>query len=72
MMLDKQKFDPPSLEANTPKVSVSVKMLKRYKSRGNDPITGRNIISEIDKLSSTEAKYSEVKGQKRSEMNEEK
>jgi len=61
MKLDKHKFDLPALEANSPKVYVSVKTLKRYKSPDNDPITRRNIISEIDKLSSSEAKYSEVK-----------
>jgi len=50
MKLDKQKFDLPALEANFPKVYMTVKTLKRYKSPGTDPITTRNIISEIDKL----------------------
>jgi len=50
MKLDKQKFYLPALEANFPKVYMTIKTLKRYKSPGTDPITTRNIISEIDKL----------------------
>lgn len=50
MKLDNKKFDLPALMDNSPKVYISVKTLKRYKSTGSDPITRRNIISENEKL----------------------